>query len=163
MRAGATSVALGLGVSGCAVDGSVTTTTLPSSHSSSTSPSPRLADGTYCGVASSVDVPGGTFTFRPWTFGTQPPITKLNGTPTVVSPDPAAFTVASDLGGPPTSTASLTVLQGYLQLLVEAILANPAGTLQVTISGGRAASVYGDFNGQTEEGAIYLHGCLAAP
>lgn len=150
-------VALGLVVAGCSGPGRTTS----SSVASTTSTTQVLADGHYCGTVTAVDVAGSTFRFRAYAEGVPPgPVVELSGLETVVTPAATAFTVSSGIGGPPETSPTLSVTQGYLQLLLQAMNGRPSMTYDVAVNGGQAVSVAAHKAGYVQAGASYYKGCL---
>lgn len=128
-------------------------------RSTTTTSVQSLSDGTYCGTVTGVDVSAGTFRYRAETEGAPGPVIELSGLQADVTPGAGAFTVNSDIGGPPTTSATQSLVQGYLQLLLDAVHAQPTMTYDVKVSGGIAVSVAVDKSG-SQSGATYFHGCF---
>ena len=150
-------VALALAAAGC----SGPSRDAASSIASTTSTTQVLADGHYCGTVTAVDVAGSTFRFRAYAEGVPPgPVVELSGLETVVTPALIAFTSASGIGGPPASSPTLTMTQGYLQLLLQAMNGQPSMTYDVSVEGGQAVSVRAHEAGYVRAGATYYKGCL---
>jgi hypothetical protein len=120
-----------------------------------------LADGSYCGTIGHVDVASQTFDFQAWTSTGPSGVTELAGATSVLTPTDTTFTVASDIGGPPTASPTQTVLQGWLKFLAEAVSAEPDATYDITQDSGNVTSLYFKDPRYSEAGATEYHGCVS--